>query len=156
MPDASYRTSWKARPDERFEPFPLTDVQEAYWIGRGGGFEMGNVATHIYAEVDIEGLDLDRYERAWQRLIDRHDMLRAIVRPDGMQQVLEHTPAFVIQRQDVTGRSPDAAEAALATTRHELSHQILPQRPMAALRDLRVQTDHQPVSDPPQLRLADQ
>ena len=132
----------KARPDERFEPFPLTDVQEAYWIGRGGGFEMGNVATHIYAEVDIEGLDLDRYERAWQRLIDRHDMLRAIVRPDGMQQVLEHTPAFVIQRQDVTGRSPDAAEAALATTRHELSHQILPsdQWPLFEIRASRLTT----------------
>src|SRR5437870_3304808 len=34
----------------RFEPFGLTDLQHAYWIGRGSAVEFGNVATHFYAE----------------------------------------------------------------------------------------------------------
>ena len=30
----------------RHEPFPLTDIQQAYLVGRGQAFELGNVATH--------------------------------------------------------------------------------------------------------------
>ncbi|MFD1906568.1 hypothetical protein ACFSQ7_25220 [Paenibacillus rhizoplanae] len=26
---------------ERYDPFPLTDVQKAYWIGRSEGLELG-------------------------------------------------------------------------------------------------------------------
>ncbi|HWE63822.1 MAG TPA: amino acid adenylation domain-containing protein, partial [Chloroflexota bacterium] len=28
-------------------PFPLTDVQQAYWLGRSSAFELGNVGTHL-------------------------------------------------------------------------------------------------------------
>ncbi|HXO20622.1 MAG TPA: condensation domain-containing protein, partial [Thermoanaerobaculia bacterium] len=54
-------------PAGRHQPFPLTDLQEAYWIGRGGAFEIGNVATHAYYEYDVERLDVARFERAWRR-----------------------------------------------------------------------------------------
>ncbi|HEY5835390.1 acyl carrier protein, partial [Streptomyces sp.] len=39
-------------PDSRFEPFPLTDLQQAYLLGRGGFFALGNVAAGFYAEID--------------------------------------------------------------------------------------------------------
>src|SRR5712692_8290541 len=58
----------------RYEPFPLTDLQQAYWIGRTDAVELGNIACHVYHEIDMVGLDLERFERAWQRLIARHDM----------------------------------------------------------------------------------
>ncbi|MFJ2938156.1 phosphopantetheine-binding protein, partial [Streptomyces sp. NPDC087219] len=29
------------------EPFGLTDVQHAYWLGRSGLFELGDVSTHL-------------------------------------------------------------------------------------------------------------
>ncbi|MCZ4101613.1 acyl carrier protein, partial [Streptomyces sp. H39-C1] len=32
----------------RFEAFGLTDVQHAYWLGRSGLFELGQVSTHLY------------------------------------------------------------------------------------------------------------
>ena len=110
----------------RHEPFPLTDVQQAYWIGRTGAFELGQVATHIYMEVNTRGLDLSRMERAWQRLIDRHDMLRAFVQPDGRQQILETVPPYQIQVLDLRGR--DSAEQAveLEGVRRHMSHQVLP------------------------------
>ena len=79
-------------PDHRFDPFPLTEVQQAYWAGRSGDFELGNVATHVYLELKCASLDLERLTGAWRRLIGRHDMLRAIVRPDGRQQVLPEVP----------------------------------------------------------------
>jgi acyl carrier protein len=53
--------------DQRYEPFPLTDVQYAYWIGRTDAFELGNIAAHGYLELDTTEVDVDRLGRAWQR-----------------------------------------------------------------------------------------
>ena len=116
----------ESHPEARHEPFPLTDVQEAYWIGRGSGFEIGNVATHVYVELDVTGLDISRYEDSWRTLIERHDMLRAIVRPDGQQQVLDRTPAFTIAVHDLRDQPVEIVEGAVAATRQEMSHQVLP------------------------------
>lgn len=112
----------------RHEPFPLTDVQYAYWVGRMGIFSLGNVSTHCYFEIEDQGLDVDRLIRAWQRLVEHHDMMRAVVAPDGQsQRILEHVPAFaphVVRLPE--DAAPAVVEAALAETRRRLSHQVLP------------------------------
>ncbi|HEX3556708.1 MAG TPA: amino acid adenylation domain-containing protein [Thermoanaerobaculia bacterium] len=113
-------------PEHRHEPFPLTDVQQAYWIGRSGAFEMGEVATHIYTEVSSREVDLDRMTLAWRLLIERHDMLRAIVLPDGRQQILETVPPYCIAVLDLRGADAAQREAGLQRVRHEMSHQVLP------------------------------
>ena len=113
------------RPDQISLPFPLTDVQQAYWIGRMGAFELGNVARHFYVELEGEALDLPRLNAAWQRLIERHAMLRAIVLPDGQQQILEHLPPYEIVALDLRGASPSEASARLEGIRQSMSHQML-------------------------------
>jgi amino acid adenylation domain-containing protein len=113
-------------PAGRHEPFPLTEVQEAYWLGRGGGFELSNVATHFYLELDAAGIDLDRLERVWRRLIERHEMLRAVFLPDGRQQVLAQVPPYVIAVEDLRQTSAAARERRLAETRGQMGHQVLP------------------------------
>ena len=125
-PQPEWQALLEPKPQERNEPFPLTDIQEAYWIGRQSGYEMGNVGTHAYWEAEIDGLDMRRYQKTWQRLIDRHDMLRAIVRPDGRQQILAHTPPFRIRVEDVCDMPPDSVQNVLAAMRREMSHQVLP------------------------------
>ncbi|MCO5987221.1 amino acid adenylation domain-containing protein [Actinoallomurus spadix] len=109
-------------PDPRraHEPFPLTDVQTAYLIGRRSGFTLGNVGTWHYSEFDGPAVDLERLTAAWRRLIQRHGMLRAVIEDDA-QRVLETVPEFRIGVRDV-----DAAEAeqALAALRDEMSHQV--------------------------------
>ena len=107
---------------ERHEPFPLTDVQEAYWVGRRKGFDDGEVSTHGYMEIDCETLDVDRLEEAWNRLVLRHDMLRAVISEDGTQHVLPSAPRYRIERVDAR-IDADAAEAAILATRTALSHQ---------------------------------
>ena len=107
-------------------PFPLTDVQEAYWIGRSAGMELGSVATHSYFEADLAGLDVDRLEAALRLLIDRHGMLRAIVQPDGRQRILAEVPPYVVHRLDLRAASPKAAAEALGAVRTRMSHQVLP------------------------------
>lgn len=74
---------------ERFKNFPLTDIQMAYLLGRRGSFEYGDVASHLYLELDYPLLDSTRVEKIWNQLITEHDMLRAIVLQDGSQKVLE-------------------------------------------------------------------
>ncbi|WP_309055726.1 phosphopantetheine-binding protein, partial [Streptomyces sp.] len=110
----------------RFEPFGLTDVQHAYWLGRSGLFELGDVSTHLYLELASEDFDLDRAHRVIRRLIGRHDMLRAIVRPDGRQQILASVPDFTIGYEDLTGHTEQDAEAAVAALRETLSHEVRP------------------------------
>ncbi len=61
-------------PDQRYEPFPLTDMQHAFWMGRSGVFELGNVANHGYYEIEGKNLDLARLNAGLQKLIARHQM----------------------------------------------------------------------------------
>ncbi len=110
---------------EWFEPFPLTGLQQAYWIGRSGEIEMGQVASHSYLE--LEGnFDLTRLNQAWQQLIERHDMLRAIVLADVTQQVLQDLPPYLFRILDLQGQDPEQVQTQLLAVRDRMSHQILP------------------------------
>ncbi len=110
----------------RYQPFPLTDTQQAYWIGRSEEFELGNVATHIYQEFESTQIDLERFNLAWQQLIERHEMLRTIVLLNGQQQIIEQVPFYRIEITDLSDHNPTAVEHHLAAIRHQMSHQVLP------------------------------
>ncbi|MFJ2026154.1 amino acid adenylation domain-containing protein [Streptomyces sp. NPDC087897] len=112
-------------PDNRFEPFPLTESQQALWIGRGGLIDLGNVGCHGYFEWESPRLDLPRFENAWRRLVERHDALRTRVLPDGTQQVFEEIPAYEIPVTDLGGLDEPARQAELTSLRERLSHQVL-------------------------------
>ncbi|NMF67364.1 condensation domain-containing protein, partial [Brasilonema octagenarum] len=116
----------KPDPSRRYEPFPLTDIQQAYWVGRSGIFELGNVAINGYIEFEASNLDLSRLTYAWQKLIERHDMLRAIVLPTGEQQILEKVPCYEISILDLRGLERKEVDAQLEAIREKLSHQVLP------------------------------
>lgn len=111
-------------PDQWFEPFALMEMQQAYWIGRSEAFELGNVATHIYQEIECPDLDLERFNCAWQQLIERHGILRSIVLPEGMMQTLDHVPFYEIAVTDLRGRSSDEIQAYFEDVRNTLSHQV--------------------------------
>ncbi len=112
-------------PDRRNDPFPLTEIQQAYWIGRSAAFDFGDVSIHAYLEVEGRDIDLERLEHSWQQVVDRHDMLRAFVLPDGQQRILPVVPPYQLQVTDVRGRAPEAAAQTMADTREELSHQVI-------------------------------
>ncbi|MEO1104038.1 MAG: FkbM family methyltransferase, partial [Pseudomonadota bacterium] len=54
-----------ADPAARHEPFPLTDIQEAYWLGRNAAFDLGNTSTRIYLELEDPTWDVAHLEAAW-------------------------------------------------------------------------------------------
>jgi amino acid adenylation domain-containing protein len=122
--------------ENRTKPFPLTDVQQAYWVGRSGAFELGNVATHTYLELESARMSVERFKVAWQRLVDRHDMLRAFVLPNGQQQILQDIPPLDIEVLDLRDRNDDEVQAELESIRQRMSHEVLPsdQWPLFRLR----------------------
>lgn len=111
---------------EAFLSFALTDVQQAYWAGRTGDFDLGTVSTHNYVEVQGRDIDLHRLVRAWQQLIDRHPMLRTVISQDGTQRVLPELPPYSIASDDLRALPTEASDAILASTRERMSHQVLP------------------------------
>ncbi|MDG4830626.1 amino acid adenylation domain-containing protein [Solwaraspora sp. WMMD1047] len=109
-----------ARPEARFDPFPLTDVQHAYWMGRNTSVELGGISTHFYAESERDDLDVGRLTTSLRKVIDRHEMLRAVVQPDGTQRVLPEVPPYEIAVTDLRGLDPVTQEAELARIREEV------------------------------------
>jgi pyochelin synthetase len=112
--------------ESRYQPFPLTEMQQAYWLGRSDVFDLGNVSMHNYIELDAVDLDIERFNCAWKRLIDHHDMLRAVVLPNGQQQILDRVPPYEIQVLDLRSRDEQTINSQIQTIRDRLSHQVLP------------------------------
>lgn len=61
-----------------YQPFELNNVQQAYYLGRMGEFELGNTSSHIYMELKFDKLDHLKLENALNKLIERHLGLRTI------------------------------------------------------------------------------
>ena len=107
-------------------PFPMTEVQQAYWVGRQAGFEGGNVGNHGYIEVTANGLDVERLTQCIRKLVERHEMLRAVLLPDGQQQILPDAPPFQIMVIDLRGQDAAAVTSQLDHIRTVLDHQVIP------------------------------
>lgn len=114
------------RPDEAHEPFPLTDIQAAYLLGRSTGFDAGGVACHAALEIDAGPLDVDRLTAAVRRVVERHPALRTRFSELGFQQVLDVDALRPVHIELVDERGVEGL-------RERHSHQILDaQRPPLA------------------------
>jgi thioesterase domain-containing protein/NAD(P)-dependent dehydrogenase (short-subunit alcohol dehydrogenase family) len=102
---------------------PMTRVQHAYWVGRSGGYDLGGTACHFYLEYDCQDLDLDRYERAWNSVIARHPLLRAITTAQGRLKVLDRVPHYRIRTVDLTTKGPEQQADRLARMRERVSRE---------------------------------
>jgi condensation domain-containing protein len=117
-PDLAAGTN--GRPSNAEAPFPLNDIQGAYWAGRRAGLGLPRVSPHFYAEVEVENLDLDRMNLALRRLIERHDMMRAVFDESGRQRVLAAVPPFEVETVDLSGLPVEDRESRLRASRDEM------------------------------------
>lgn len=117
----------------RQDGYGLTLLQRGYLIGRGDSVEIGNVASHIYHEVD-GCWDADRLESALRLVVARHGMLRTYFTDQG-KQVTEPEVDVRIPRLDLRDLSEPEQESKLAELRRERSHRMLPvdRAPMIAV-----------------------
>ena len=106
------------------EPFPLTDVQQAYWVGRSNLLGLGSVACHLYAEFELPALEVPRLEDAWNGVIARHDMLRAVIDDDGRQRILADVPRYRIEDSTLVETATDP-QALRLERRERMSHNVM-------------------------------
>lgn len=113
-------------PSNRSVEFSLTDIQQAYWLGRNKVFTLSQIAVHGYSEYDCTHLDLDRLEKSWNLLIQRHEALRLIFPGEGKQKILSEVPFYSIQCFDFSDKTEESTQEHLTKLRSRLSHQVLP------------------------------
>lgn len=111
-------------PGSLHEPFPLTEIQRAYLLGRSHAFAYGGVGCHGYAELSFDALEPGRLTAAWRALIRRHAMLRAIVSHDGQQRVLASVPEYRIPVLDLRSAASEAFSTELRRVRAEMDHRV--------------------------------
>jgi amino acid adenylation domain-containing protein len=128
------------RPEEAALPFPLTELQQAYWVGSSGAFELGNLSPHLYREIDLDQLDVARLQGAWRGLVARHDALRLEILPEGRQRARDDLPPYRIEVEDLRSATVEAAEERLLATRQRMTQQgpDLSRWPLFALRVTRL------------------
>ena len=108
---------------EIHKPFPLTDVQYAYKIGRADGEELGGIGCHAYLEFDGAEISAERLENAWNIVQNHHPMLKSRFLENGQQEIMEVPYEEHITVKDLRG-CPDP-ESALEKIRDGLSHRKL-------------------------------
>lgn len=112
------------KPEDWEKPFPLTDVQQSYWLGRNGGFALGDVSTHCYFEMDCGDLNISLAEEKWRELILRHGMMRAVFLNDGQNQIiLKNVPEYKIQVYDFS-EAKDQISEKIEVLRNEMAYQV--------------------------------
>lgn len=107
------------------EPFPLTDVQYAYWVGRRDNQMLGGVGCHAYLELHGSNIEPRRLEQAWHAVIDRHPMLRAHFLEDGTQKIPSTYTPPKLDVLDLRHLSSQEADGRALAARDALSHRRL-------------------------------
>lgn len=107
-----------------YQSFSATDIQHAYWLGRDQSISLGNVATHVYLEMEDADLDVDRLIQSLNALIKRHDMLRAVFDKNGDQKILQNVPEYVIVTKNMADCTDEELDLNIDALRDELSHQV--------------------------------
>ncbi len=108
--------------DARHEPFPLTEIQRGYLIGRNANLPLGGAACQFYYELDCDCLDIEGYRNAWRRVMQRHDMLRVKILDASNQQVERHIPDPTIVIHDLA--EDEGREDRLADIRQRLARDL--------------------------------
>lgn len=111
------------------DPFPLTPLQQAYWIGEQPGYRL-SVPAHIHQEFAIARLDAARLRVALAAMIARHDMLRVRFTEDGFQQIpterLSDSLPVPMDVIDLSRATPETAESELAALRQDIRRRLPP------------------------------
>lgn len=105
------------------QPFPLTEIQQAYLFGRSEEYELGGGSTHYYLEIETK-FELNTIQEGLNFLIRRHPMLRAIFTNEGNQYILNDVPEYQMDVFDASGQSEIVRNEQIQRNRERMSHQV--------------------------------
>ncbi|MDR6504097.1 amino acid adenylation domain-containing protein [Burkholderia ambifaria] len=108
---------------EAGQPFELSEMQQAYWIGQQGGVPLGNVQPHIRVDFDIEPARVPELGQRLAQLVARHPALRMRVLGDGRGVFDEHGYDPLLPQLDLRGLDAAMLVDSLGAVRAELAEQ---------------------------------
>lgn len=90
-------------------PFPLNEVQQAFWLGMEDVFPLGSIPPLFFVELEKNSLNIEKLQYAWNELVRRHEMLRAVILLSGQQQILEIVPEYSFDKIDFSMMNHETA-----------------------------------------------
>lgn len=99
--------------------FPMTPLQEAYFVGQQGIFNYSTPAF-IYHEYKVAALDLEKLKRAVETIINRHDSLRCVPCDNGYQTIESFNMRKAFCYSDLSGMSEEEQNEILIRKREDI------------------------------------
>ncbi|MGL4201436.1 MAG: condensation domain-containing protein, partial [Enterobacter roggenkampii] len=109
---------------ERYGVFPLSDIQESYYVGRKLSLNGDRAGSQLYLEISVESLDIYRLNQAWETLIANHDMLRTVALGGERQQTLAETPGYIFKVIDLRIKPPEERQCGFLRVRQTMTDKI--------------------------------
>lgn len=94
-------------------------------LGRNSQFELSGISPQTYFEYEI-ALDINRLSKSFQKVIHRHPMLRAVILPEGKQQILQSVSDYEIEIVSLIGLDDRNQNARLQEERSRMTNHVFP------------------------------
>ncbi|HBM17254.1 MAG TPA: hypothetical protein DD381_13070, partial [Lentisphaeria bacterium] len=108
-----------------FDPFPMSDIQKAYLIGRGASFEIGNIANHSYNEYKYQHLDIELLNKVINKIIHLVPELTLTFNINTLTQCYsKNIPQYSIKFEDLSGKPESEVCNILKAKALKLSRQV--------------------------------
>ncbi len=117
---------WLHAPEQQFESFPLSDMQSAYLFGRLRQGKHGEPSGQLYHELRLPPINISLLNTALNKVVLRHDMLRAIISEHGDQRIIKDVAQYVVTVKDLRNHAPEKIERAIQFERRRLIDTVFP------------------------------
>ncbi|MCD7801054.1 MAG: condensation domain-containing protein, partial [Ruminococcus sp.] len=111
--------------------FPLTNIQQAYFMGRNSNFEFGGIPTYVYYEFKTN-LKYKDFERSLNNLICNQPMLRANIVSIQEQTIVDtqNFPYYKVPYYDISNLDAKQQQTQILEIREKIHNQILNKKDM--------------------------
>ncbi|ELR66769.1 Long-chain-fatty-acid--CoA ligase [Photobacterium marinum] len=110
---------------ETYQPFPMTPIQQAYYVGECGGLKQSTLPC-FYHEYRLHDVDLGRLEAAIRALIKDFPVLRLKFFEDNRQQVVPWNDDWRLDIRDFRKHSVDECNALCTEIKHQHLNELPP------------------------------
>lgn len=126
--------------DKKYEEFNLSELQQAYLVGRKTELTLGCVSTHGYLELETYDYDHRKFLRILNKLIERHEMLRCEISYEGMQHFVKEIKIDDIPFNDISSLNEQEQKKYLDNVRNTMIKYVLDLKaiPLARIQVTRV------------------
>lgn len=99
------------------DDIPLYHMQAAYFVGQSADLPLSTMAR-FYRELAVDRyIDPAVLETAWNKVVGRHEMLRAVISEQGRQIILDDVGRYHIECQDLSALNESERDGAYAEIR---------------------------------------